>query len=322
MHKCSKHQGPHAQVIHMDLDHVINSTAVIGNMKLQSGDLLMLSALLLQPKGFSKHCPHSDSVSHKEGFPLVFLVVWHSESLLPTPPHFLPTTASSQGWPSALLGTEDSFPLLGALEVCGDQEGSKQIHWLPETWQESTPPFSKLSCKADPRFWGRSGPHCSLAEAEVGLHQAPHLTLPCRTSAETITVHARGGAEVWDGSARCPKGISRTETGSAIGTMSASHTARGGWGCSMPGSRTTLSGYVRVEAQGVRRSSPSPGRKGWKRPALRELSEGSPGLLFPEQLPQQLSALTSRVCEGASIHLASLLTCRQSRICQSSWRPW
>lgn len=58
MHKCSKHQGPHAQVIHMDLDHVINSTAVIGNMKLQSGDLLMLSAhCCCNPKAFQNTVP-------------------------------------------------------------------------------------------------------------------------------------------------------------------------------------------------------------------------------------------------------------------------
>lgn len=235
MHKCSKHQGPHAQVIHMDLDHVINSTAVIGNMKLQSGDLLMLSALLLQPKTLSPFCLSISQRRFSFGFPGCFtqwICFFHITPVSLTPL----TTGSRQGWTSALLGTEGSFPLLEALEVCGDQECSKQIHWFPETWQESAIPFSKLSCKADPGPWGRSGLHYSLAEAEVGLHQAPHLTLSCRTPAETITAQPRGGAEVWAGCARCPKGISGV--GGAVGTMGASSTARGGLGCSLPAGRT------------------------------------------------------------------------------------
>lgn len=36
MHKYSKHQGPHTQVIHMNLVHVINLIVLIGNTKLKS----------------------------------------------------------------------------------------------------------------------------------------------------------------------------------------------------------------------------------------------------------------------------------------------
>lgn len=58
MHKCSKHQGPHAQVIHMDLDHVINSTAVIGNMKLQSQvTCWCYQHCCCNPKGFQSTVP-------------------------------------------------------------------------------------------------------------------------------------------------------------------------------------------------------------------------------------------------------------------------
>jgi len=57
---------------------------------MESGDLLMLSALLLQPEVFSKYCPHFILVSHKGGFPLVFLIALHTEFLPPIQPHFLP----------------------------------------------------------------------------------------------------------------------------------------------------------------------------------------------------------------------------------------
>lgn len=58
MHKCSKHQGPRAQVIHMDLDHVINSTAVIGNMKLQSQvTCWCYQHCCCNPKGFQNTVP-------------------------------------------------------------------------------------------------------------------------------------------------------------------------------------------------------------------------------------------------------------------------
>lgn len=135
----------------------------------------MLSALPLQPKGFSKHCPHLVSVSHKEDSPLVFLVVLHNESLPPTQPYCLPPV--SQQPPATGLNLSPPWHT-GPLSSPWGIGGVLQIDPLaPRNLTGEHHTFSKPCHKADPGLWGRSGALCSLAEAEGGLHQAPHLTI-------------------------------------------------------------------------------------------------------------------------------------------------
>lgn len=82
MHKCSKHQGPHSQVIHMDLDHVINSTAVIGNMKLQSQvTCWCYQHCCCNPKGFQNTVPILFQCLTKKVF-LRFSWLFHTTNLL------------------------------------------------------------------------------------------------------------------------------------------------------------------------------------------------------------------------------------------------
>lgn len=84
MHKRSKHWGPHTQVIHVDLDQVINSIALTSNMKLWSQAICWCYQQLFQPKVFSKYCSHFVLVSHKGGFGLVFLTDLHKKFPFPS----------------------------------------------------------------------------------------------------------------------------------------------------------------------------------------------------------------------------------------------
>lgn len=119
--KCSKHQGPHAQVIHMDLDHVINSIAVIGNMKLWSQVICWCYQHCCWTQSvFKIPSPFHFGVSQMKfsfGFPGCF-----TQRISPT---LLPMTASNwkAGFQSSLAHGAP-LPLLGGLEVWGGQEGS------------------------------------------------------------------------------------------------------------------------------------------------------------------------------------------------------
>ena len=206
----------------------------------------MLSALLLQPKVFSIYCPHFISVSHKGGFPLVFLIALHKEFLPPTQPHFLPPFSSQQP-PTKRLGFSPSWCMgllllsLGGWRCEEAGRAPAQTRWLPETWQESCIPFSETFCKADRGTWGRSGPHLLSFGSRGGSAAGP---LP-----HSLFWHDTGRAcccptQRWSSCLgwlyQMPKmgRLSRTETGSAIRKIRALSTLRDGFGCSVPGSRT------------------------------------------------------------------------------------
>ena len=110
MHKCSKHQGPHAQVIHMDLDHVISSIAVIGNMKLWSQVICWCyQHCCCNLKCFQNTVPISFWCLTKEVFLWFSSLLYTQNFFLPYNPTFSHSSPHDnlqlKVWVSALLGT-------------------------------------------------------------------------------------------------------------------------------------------------------------------------------------------------------------------------
>lgn len=284
MHKCSKHQGPQAQVIYMDLDHVINSIAVIGNMKLWSQVICWCyQHCCCNSKCFQNTVPISFWCLTKEVFLwFSWLLYTKNFSLLhnPTSSHTSPhNSLQLKSWYSALLGAWGSFSSPWGVEGV---RGSGGLQHRPagshKPVRRATYPALKY-----PGTWGRTSPHLLFFRSRGGsaagsLPRSPFwqgigraLCYPAQRSSSCL-----GWLHQMPQMGR----LSRTETESTIGKIHALSTVRGGFGCSVCGGRTQQSPlllgnhHARVEAapkltpgghqgvsQGERRRRPSTRRE-------------------------------------------------------------
>lgn len=197
MHKCSKHQGPHAQVIHMDLDHVINSIAVIGNMKLWSQVICWCYQHCCWTQSvFKIPSPFHFGVSQMKfsfGFPGCF-TQRISPILLP-----MPASNWKAGFQSSLVHGAP-LPLLGGVGGVRRPGGLQhRSAGSQKPGRRATYPSEKYPVRLTLGLGEGQVPTWSLSEAEVGLQQAPCPALLFgRTWSETAAVQPRDGAAVWD----------------------------------------------------------------------------------------------------------------------------
>lgn len=181
MHKYSKHQGPHAQVIHMNLVHVINLIVLIGNAKLKSQAICWCyQQCSCNPKHFQNPVPVSFWCLTKEVFLwLSWLLRIKNFFLSYNLPFSLPSPNNQKAAAHRRL-----FLSLGPRGVrrrqrlqqrpTGSQKPGKRAEL--QTLLRNT---LSLVWKADHRTWGRPAPHL-LSQSWIGSATGSSPWLPAQ----------------------------------------------------------------------------------------------------------------------------------------------
>lgn len=163
---------------------------------MESGDLLMLSALLLNPKCFQNTVPISLRCLTNEVF-LWFSWLLYTKDFSHPSPH---ASLQLEGWVSVLLGAwgSSSSPWgVGGVRRPGGLQHRSAGSQKPG--RRATYPSEKYPVRLTLGLGEGQVPTWSLLEAEVGLQQAPRPALLFgRTWSETAAVQPRDGAAVWD----------------------------------------------------------------------------------------------------------------------------